>query len=269
MQGWIKLHRELFDKPIWNNTTSDQKAILITLLLLANHKPTKWLWRGNVYSCEIGQFVTSLNTIQQSGNKGISIQTIRTALILFEKLEFLTNKSTKAGRLITILNYKTYQFTDGESNKDSNKDSTKQQQSSNKAATNSLTPNNNINNVNNVNNVNTNTNCETDIFLQQFDQARVLYPGTKRGLVTEYNNFKTRYKDYKQLLALLKPAIEKQIRWRSSLPVGKFVPEWKNFTTWINNRCWEEEVNMFSVEQKKSAAELAFDRIVSERNGNG
>lgn len=37
MQGWIKLHRELLDKPIWTESTPEQKTILITLLMMANH----------------------------------------------------------------------------------------------------------------------------------------------------------------------------------------------------------------------------------------
>jgi hypothetical protein len=30
-QGWIKLHRKLLDDPIWLNSTSSQKVVLITL----------------------------------------------------------------------------------------------------------------------------------------------------------------------------------------------------------------------------------------------
>ncbi|MCA5964224.1 hypothetical protein LC724_33295 [Blautia sp. RD014234] len=37
-KGWIKIHRELLDKPIWQLSTPEQKSILITLLLMANHR---------------------------------------------------------------------------------------------------------------------------------------------------------------------------------------------------------------------------------------
>ncbi|MFL0267237.1 hypothetical protein [Candidatus Clostridium radicumherbarum] len=46
----------------------------------------------------------------------------------FEKLGFLTNKSTKTGRLITIDNWELYQVELKQTNKGSNKDLTKSQQ---------------------------------------------------------------------------------------------------------------------------------------------
>ncbi len=266
MQGWIKLHRELFEKAIWRKTTSKQKAILITILLMANHKPAKWIFNGELCECDAGQFITSLKSIQENCGKDVSIKNIRTALELFEKLEFLANKSTRAGRLITIVNYKTYQALNDENGKDEGNEPAKVGQRAGKE----VATNNNVNNENNENNVNNNTvNFKVDTFAQQFELARVLYPGTKRGLSTEYSNFIKRYPDYKRLLPLIKPAIEKQIAWRNSQPQGKFIPEWKNFTTWINNRCWEEEMTIFTPQPQKSQAELAFENIIREREKNG
>ena len=128
MQGWIKLHRELLKKPIWTESTHVQRTILITLLLMVNHKPTKWLWKGQLYQCQAGQMITSLKSIKETCGFGVSIQNIRTALDLFSRLEFLTNESTKANRLITIVNYKTYQFIDDATNKDTNRQLTNNQQ---------------------------------------------------------------------------------------------------------------------------------------------
>lgn len=67
-----------------------------------------------------------------------------------QKLEFLTNESTKTGRLITILNWELYQQDYKKANKDSNKDLTNNQQTPNI----DLTPNNNDNNDNHYNNDN-------------------------------------------------------------------------------------------------------------------
>lgn len=109
MQGWIKLHRDLLDKPIWIESTLEQKTILITLLMLASHKENKWEWQGKLYNIEPGQFITSLESIAEKCGKGVSIQNVRTALKRFEKYEFLTNKSTNKNRLITIVNWGVYQ----------------------------------------------------------------------------------------------------------------------------------------------------------------
>ncbi|MFX1588985.1 MAG: hypothetical protein ACFFC1_12575, partial [Promethearchaeota archaeon] len=77
----------------------------------------------------------------------------------------------------------------------------------------------------------------------EFDNIRKLYPGTKRGLETEFNNFKKKHKDWKEVLSLLKNAIEKQKAWRFRRKVNKqFAPEWQNFQTWINQRSWEMEL---------------------------
>lgn len=144
-QGWIKVFRILLDKPIWLQSTPEQKAILITLLLMANHKEKEWEWNGEKFKIMPGQFITSLNNIVKKCGKGISIQNVRTALDRFKKYEFLTYKSTKTGRLINIVNWRVYQRLKEDTNKDNSKELTKSQQSINKE----LTTNKNDNNVKN------------------------------------------------------------------------------------------------------------------------
>lgn len=53
--------------------------------------------------------ITSLASIREKVGKRISIKKIRTALLRFEKMGFLTNHSTKHNRLITICNWDYYQ----------------------------------------------------------------------------------------------------------------------------------------------------------------
>lgn len=109
MEGFIALYRCLLDKPIWIKSTPEQKTILITLLLMANHKENQWEWGGKKFKIKPGQFITSISTIVKMAGKGITTQTVRTSIERFKKLEFLTNESTKTGRLITILNWDLYQ----------------------------------------------------------------------------------------------------------------------------------------------------------------
>jgi len=135
LMGWIKVHRILLNKPIWLKSTPEQKTILITLLMLANHDESEWEWMGNKFKVEPGQFITSLESIKLYCGKGITIQNIRSALKRFEKLEFLTNKSTKTGRMITICNWDSYQITKDEHNNEANKQVTKTQQRGNKEVT--------------------------------------------------------------------------------------------------------------------------------------
>ncbi len=133
------------DKAIWQGSSPEQKAVLITLLMLANHNEKEWLWQGNKFKAKPGQFITSINSIAKRA--GVSKQNVRSALVKFEKLEFLTNQSTKTGRLITIINWGLYQGGNEGDNKATNKEVTKHQQRGNKA----LTPNKNNKNDKNKN----------------------------------------------------------------------------------------------------------------------
>lgn len=133
--GWIKLHRALLDKTIWQNSTPEQKTILITLLLMANHEPNQWEWKGKKYIVKSGEFITSLEKIVAKCGKGITTQNVRSALKRFEKLQFLTNESTKQNRLIKIENWSLYQDEENQPNKATNKEVTNDQQRPNKEVT--------------------------------------------------------------------------------------------------------------------------------------
>lgn len=90
---------------------------------------------------------------------------------------------------------------------------------------------------------------------QEFDKARKMFPGKKRGLGVEYANFVKRSTkpapDGVAFTAVhvvneLVPAIQYQIRYREwAKAQNKWMPEWKNFQTWINKMCWEEEYPEF------------------------
>lgn len=135
MQGWIKLHRELAQKAIWLESTPEQKVILITLLMMANHDEREWEWEGKKYQAKPGQFVTSLPSIVKNCGKGITIQNVRTALKRFEKYGFLTDQSTNKNRLITIVNWGHYQGTEDETNSQTNRQLTGNQQATNRQLT--------------------------------------------------------------------------------------------------------------------------------------
>lgn len=146
MKGWLQLHRELLDKTIWKTSTPEQKTILITLLIMANHRESEWEWKGEKFHVQPGQFITSLASIAERAGKGISIQNVRTALKRFEKYGFLKDDPTNKNRLITIVNWGLYQSQKDETNKPFNKQLTDDQQDFN----NQSTPNNNDKNYKNA-----------------------------------------------------------------------------------------------------------------------
>jgi len=86
------------------------------------------------------------------------------------------------------------------------------------------------------------TKQKTENELDIFDRFRKAYPGTKNGNQTEFANFQKKHKDWKFVLNDLSSLLDCIINQRALAKYpGSFVPQWKNLSTWINNRCWEEE----------------------------
>lgn len=92
-----------------------------------------------------------------------------------------------------------------------------------------------------------------------FDEFRKIYKGNYRGLKTEFENFKKKHKDWKDVLPTLKQTYEKQLAIKEEARSrGCFVPNEKNLSTYLNQRCWEEELNFENNERKyTSEAEIA------------
>lgn len=78
----------------------------------------------------------------------------------------------------------------------------------------------------------------SNTYISQFEQSRKIYPGTKRGSKTEYENFKKKHRDWKEVLPLLQPAIERQTKTIWANTEKKYIP---HFQTWVNKRRWELE----------------------------
>lgn len=133
--GFIKLYRELFRKPIWTGSTPEQRCVLITLLGMAVYRETEYDINGERRRLKPGQLFTSLEQISRECGKGISVQNIRSSLMRFEKLGFLTNESTMQGRLITLVNWGKYQGNTYEADKGSGRGATGVQHAWNKGTT--------------------------------------------------------------------------------------------------------------------------------------
>ena len=74
-----------------------------------------------------------------------------------------------------------------------------------------------------------------------FERARKLYPGRKRGFQPEWDDFvKKHRKRIDAICPLLRPAIEKQIVYRET--TKDWCAPWKNFKTWLYGSWWTEEV---------------------------
>lgn len=148
MSGWIKLYRKTLKSDMYKSLNSKQRDVMMTLLMMVNHKEKEWEWNGQIFKTKPGQVVTSIAKIKENCASDVSLQSVRTALLKLEKWGFLTNESTKTGRLITIVNWGVYQDGEDQTNKENNKELTKHQQRTNKE----LTTNKNDKNDKNVKN---------------------------------------------------------------------------------------------------------------------
>jgi hypothetical protein len=117
--------------PMFKAMNASQRDVFWALVHIADRDRNikQWEWQGEVIMCKPGQFVTSLRDIKKLCAKDTTPQNIRTALKKLETWSFLTNESTKLGRLITITNPTDYQPDE----KKLTKKLTKHQQSTNKA----------------------------------------------------------------------------------------------------------------------------------------
>lgn len=127
MNGHIKLHRSIFDWEWWDDINTFR--LFMTILLLANWKGKKW--HGKII--RRGQLWTSIPTLSE--RSGLTIQQTRTALNHLKSTGEITDKPTRDGRLITVVNYGKYQAVDEDLTRKSTDKSTDKQQTSNRPLT--------------------------------------------------------------------------------------------------------------------------------------
>ena len=82
-----------------------------------------------------------------------------------------------------------------------------------------------------------------------FDISRRKYPGTKRGLDTEFDYFRKTHSDWKEALPLLEPAVVNQAKkWKAEGTAKRYIP---HFKTWLYNRFWERTEGLVLTEQER------------------
>jgi hypothetical protein len=107
-----------------------------------------------------------------------------------------------------------------------------------------------------------------------FENFRQNYPGTKRGFEVEFENLKKKHKDWEFIIPILSDNLNYQKSSRELKRLaGGFVPEWKNLQTWINQKCWEEEIEINNIsngtnKQNNGASNEAIARIIAEKFGS-
>ncbi len=78
---------------------------------------------------------------------------------------------------------------------------------------------------------------------QQFEEFRKAYKGRKRGRKEEFENFKKKNPNWREIVPLLMPALQRLEEYNAAAEAaGKWVSQWPHLQTWINQRRWTEEL---------------------------
>lgn len=108
-EGWIKLHRKIWDNPI---VTKDPEhlAVWVWLLTNASHKPHPAMFNGEKITLEAGQLITGRKQIATA--TGVSESKVKRILSLFKSDQQIDQQTNGHGSLISIVRWVEYQKSD-------------------------------------------------------------------------------------------------------------------------------------------------------------
>jgi hypothetical protein len=136
MNSYIKLWRSIMEWEWYRDPNTAR--VFIHLLLIANHKQSKW--QG--ITVEAGQAITSSDSLAHQ--TGLTRQNIRTSLTRLKSTNEITITSTNKYTLITITNWASYQMDSNELTSSSTSTSTTNQPATNQQLTTNKKVRNNI-----------------------------------------------------------------------------------------------------------------------------
>lgn len=130
--GFIVLKRRVRSSDLWRSLRADQRGVFVTLLLLANWKPSKGRWRDQWFEVGRGELYHSLEEIAAEAN--VSVKVVRTTLValmaddrvaggngpvITERYPISGTGPGTGPRVLTIVNYAKYQDITDDSGTDS------------------------------------------------------------------------------------------------------------------------------------------------------
>lgn len=235
-RGWICLYRKMENWEWYGNPI--MMAVFIHLLIHANYKDGQY--RGA--SLERGQLLTTEDEILRMIK--ITRSQLRTCFKKLEKSGEIKRKSNRHSTIITICNYNDYQDVERKFSQPITDQSPTDIQP---IADHEPTDDQQIASIKQINNITKETkkqrkqrnNDDIDNISElkaEFENFRKKYPGTTRGLDTEFANFTKKHKDWMVVVPQLMAALE---RYLQRLQANEWLKP-KNLQTWLNQRCWEE-----------------------------
>ena len=109
--GWIKLYRSIQTTGFYNK--SAYVHLWVHLLIKANHQGGEFIHNGQLKKLKPGQFLTGRNKLSEE--TGIPQSTIERILKVFESGHQIEQQKDNRKRVITILNWDSYQHSEQQS----------------------------------------------------------------------------------------------------------------------------------------------------------
>lgn len=107
--GWVKAHRSMLENPVVCKD-SDHLAVWMYLLLNATHKEKEKMFAGKKITLQPGQLITGRKRISEEFK--INESKVQRILKLFETEQQIEQQTSNSNRLITIVNWCSYQETE-------------------------------------------------------------------------------------------------------------------------------------------------------------
>lgn len=110
MEGWIKLYRQIQECDfLWSSKDEpfDRRSAWVDLLLMANHRDKRLMFRGKAITVKCGQRITSMRDLAERWHW--SRDKVRRYLDLLEGEEMIIRESDNHKTLLTIVNYAKFQ----------------------------------------------------------------------------------------------------------------------------------------------------------------
>ena len=112
MKGWLKFFREMLDHPVWS-LPPGQTRVWLTILAMANIKPSRWNDGREEVDLQAGEFVTSQPHLADRAH--VSRIVVRHALKNLERMGSIRAKGqAKRWTRIEVVNWGTYQGSEDE-----------------------------------------------------------------------------------------------------------------------------------------------------------
>lgn len=227
------ISREKIDDFEWSNNPH-VFYVFFKLLFKASYKDKKW----EGVDIKRGQLVTGRVALSKELN--LSEQVVRTCLDKLTRTGYINQQSTNRYTIITVCDYDSWQ----------KNEKTNNQQTTSELTNNQPTDNHNINKYNkeskDIKEEDTNVSkkkepeSELEKQFEAFRRKYKAYGGIARGFSTEFENFKKKHKDWKEVIPMLEYALDKEHELRVEAESRKvFFARMQNLKTYLNQRSWE------------------------------